>query len=126
MLIAAGATSSSTELVYYIIATIGLVAGGLIAAWRFISRQRSKWTEEGEQRARQVQVTEENSARLERNTDAISRLTSRLEDFVASVTRELNGLSTRVTRLEDSTGIRRAFENQYGSRWAVRKKEEGQ
>jgi hypothetical protein len=110
------------EPVYYVLATLTLIAAGVTAAWRFVVHQRSKWTEEGAQRTRQVQLTEENNSKLERATEAIARLTTRLEEFTVSVTRELNGLSTRVTRLEDSMGnaVHRTYESPYGGRWTVR------
>jgi uncharacterized protein HemX len=93
--------SSSLITLYYIagvvVAMLGLMEGGR----RFFIRQRQKWTEEGETRAKQSAAIEENTKKMQQNTDAIGKLTLQLTNFVASVTTQMNGLGNRISRLED-------------------------
>jgi hypothetical protein len=95
-----GGSSFSTVTVYYIvgsIATVLGVTGGLI---RYYSRQKERWTLEGQQRAEQASAVKNNSDKLDENTHAIFGLTNELRDFISSVRSELNGHESRINILE--------------------------
>jgi hypothetical protein len=97
------ASGTSVDTIYYVLASVALVAGFFEGMRRFLSRQRKKWVDEAEA----VRAARENSERLAANTEAIARLTDtqaklgvQMSDFIAGVHTELNGLGKRVTRLE--------------------------
>lgn len=104
---------SSLDNVYYILASIALIGGFLEGMRRFLAKQRSKWTEEGKNKADQSRITQENTTQLRANTDAIAKLTdanshlaTQMTEFITSVHSELNGLGKRITRLEFSQARR--------------------
>ena len=94
-----GSSISSTT-VYYIVASIATVFGVVAGLMKYYSRQRERWTLEGQQRAEQANATKHNSDKLDENTHAIFTLTSELREFVVSVRSELNGHENRIGILE--------------------------
>lgn len=95
-----GGNSISSTTAYYIIASIATVFGVMAGLMRYYSRQRERWTQEGQQRAEQANATKHNSDKLDENTHAIFTLTSELRDFITSVRSELNGHENRIGILE--------------------------
>lgn len=85
---------------YYVTGCIVALGGLLEGARRFFNRQRQKWTDEGEGRAKQAQAIEENNTQLRQNTAAIGDLSSKLTEFVVATRTEMNGLGHRLTVLE--------------------------
>jgi hypothetical protein len=85
---------------YYVTGCIVALGGLLEGARRFFNRQRQKWTDEGEGRAKQAQAIQENNDLLKKNTVAIGDLTEKLSDFVITTRSEMNGLGHRISVLE--------------------------
>lgn len=99
---------------YYVTGCIVALGGLLEGARRFFNRQRQKWTDEGEGRAKQAQAIEENNnllrqnsatiaaqgEGLRKNTEAVADLSRTLTDFVVATRSEMNGLGHRISVLE--------------------------
>jgi hypothetical protein len=86
---------------YYIsgtLASIGVVLGG---ARSYYARQRKRWTDEGGRAQRNTEALESNTRAAGANTDAISRMTEKLEAFADETRRTLRSHDTRIGRLED-------------------------
>jgi hypothetical protein len=86
---------------YYIsgtLASIGVVLGG---ARSYYSRQRKRWTDEGAQRQRNAEALEANTKAASANTDAIGRLTGKLDKFADETRQTLRSHDSRIGRLED-------------------------
>lgn len=99
-----GDSSSGSLLpLYYVLGSIATVLGIVAGAQRLYSRQKQRWTDEGESRAKQASAIRDNSRKLDENTHAVDGLTHKMDDFISSVRTELNGLSQRVGWLERST-----------------------
>jgi uncharacterized protein HemX len=99
---AAGDEGSAGVLtLYYLAGSIATILGVAYGIIRYYGRQRDRWQQEGQQRAEQATAMKNNSQKLTENTEAIAALTHKLDDFITTVRSELNGLTHRVTRLED-------------------------
>lgn len=96
--------------IVYVLTSISLIVGFIIGTYKYVQRQKKKWTNEGETRQRQQQTVAENTAQMMKNTDAIEKLTSKFTEFAVSIRTEMNGLGDRIVRLEtwrhDQTGKR--------------------
>lgn len=99
-LAADSAASTDSTVVYYIIASIAFVLGAIAAALRYYSRQRERWTAEGQARAEQSSATKRNSEMLEENTTVMSALTKELHEFMVWARSELSMQDGRINRLE--------------------------
>lgn len=106
--------SASSETVYYILGSMALVLAAVTTTWRYFLRQRKRWIDEGQLRAQQQLAIEENNKSLQGNTDAIAKLTVRMDDIFHNIRSDIQKLSAqvgtqgdRITRLEDSSRIRR-------------------
>jgi hypothetical protein len=87
--------------VYYIsgtLASIGVVLGG---ARSYYARQRQRWTDEGARSARNAEALDANTRAAGANTDAISRLTAKLDRFADETRETLHSHDSRIGRLED-------------------------
>lgn len=99
--------SPSLDNVYYILACIALIIGFVEGLRRFLLRQRKKWIDEGKEKERAIRAQEDNSTKLDANTEAIGKLTVQMTEFMTSVHSELTnvrsglkGLGDRVLELE--------------------------
>src|SRR5271154_4455535 len=106
---APGADSGSGDVVtiVYILTSVSLIVGFIIGTYKYVQRQKKKWTEEGITRQKQQQTMADNTAMMarlsgltEKNTDAIEKLTMKFSDFAVSVRTELNGMGDRLGKLE--------------------------
>jgi uncharacterized protein HemX len=86
--------------VVYILTSISLIVGFIAGTYKYVQRQKKRWTEEGVTRERQAQATAENTAQMVKNTEAIGKLSDKFGEFATSVQGELNGLGTRIEKLE--------------------------
>lgn len=102
--VAQAAVSSSGDsnivTIVYILTGISLVLGFIAGTYKYVQRQKKKWTEEGVTRQKQAQAMEENTAQMVKNTEAIEKLTTKFGDFALSVRQEMNGLGERLGKLE--------------------------
>lgn len=86
---------------YYVAGCVLALLGLAEAGRRIYNRQKRRWTEEGESRAHQARVMEENNEQLKGNTNAIAALTIQLGEFITTSRRELDGLGHRISSLEE-------------------------
>jgi uncharacterized protein HemX len=86
--------------VVYILTSISLIVGFIVGTYKYVQRQKKKWTEEGITRQKQASAVEENTKQMVKNTDAIEKLTTKFTEFALSVRAEMNGLGDRLGRLE--------------------------
>lgn len=93
--------SSEIITIVYILTGISLIIGFMVGTWKYVQRQKKKWTEEGITRQKQQQATAENTAQMIRNTEAVDKLTMKFGEFAMSVRVELNGMGERLGRLEN-------------------------
>ena len=87
--------------IYYIsgtLASIGVVLGG---ARSYYSRQRRRWTDEGARSQRNAEALDANTRAAAANTDAVSRLTGKLDRFADETRETLHHHDSRIGRLED-------------------------
>jgi hypothetical protein len=94
-----GGTSDLIPL-YYVLICIATILGIIGGGYRLYVRQKQRWTDEGESRAKQASAIRDNNRKLDENTLALGELTHKMDDFISSVRSELNGLSQRVSWLE--------------------------
>ena len=71
--------------IVYILTSISLIVGFIVGTYKYVQRQKKKWTEEGETRQKQQQATAENTAQMVKNTEAVERLTTKFGEFATSV-----------------------------------------
>ncbi len=93
--------ASGTETFYYILAIILALSAIIGGGYQFYRRQRRKWTEEGEVRAKQARAVEENNRQLQENTSAVTQMTTKFTEFVAQVNEAFAGHGRRLDRLEE-------------------------
>jgi hypothetical protein len=86
--------------IVYILTSVSLIAGFIIGTYKYVQRQKQKWTDEGVTRQKQNQAMVDNTAMMVKNTDAIDKLTVKFGDFALSVRQEMNGLSDRLGKVE--------------------------
>jgi uncharacterized protein HemX len=86
--------------VVYILTSISFIVGFAVGTYKYIQRQKKKWTEEGITRAKQQQTVAENTLMMQKNTAAIDKLSEKFSDFAMSVRQEMNGLGDRLGKLE--------------------------
>lgn len=86
--------------VVYILTSISLIIGFAVGTYKYVQRQKKKWTDEGVTRQRQAQAMQENTAQMVRNTTAIENLSAEFGKFAVSVRTELNGMGDRIGKLE--------------------------
>jgi uncharacterized protein HemX len=95
-----GSVAANTVTVYYVVGILAALAGAILGGYKLYQRQKVKWTDEGVTRAKQAQATEDNSEKLEANTNAIVTLSARMETWMSKVDANLNGHEHRIERLE--------------------------
>jgi hypothetical protein len=100
--------SSEIITIVYILTGISLIVGFVVGTYKYVQRQKKKWTEEGIDRQKQAQAMADNTAQMAtlsagllKNTDAVDKLTSEFGKFAMSVREEMNGLGARLGRLEN-------------------------
>jgi uncharacterized protein HemX len=86
--------------VVYILTSISLIIGFAVGTYKYVQRQKKKWTDEGITRQKQQQAVQENTAQMVKNTTAIENLSTEFSKFAMSVRSELNGMGDRIGRLE--------------------------
>jgi hypothetical protein len=87
--------------VYYVTGTAASLAAVLGGARSYYSRQRKRWTDEGARVQRNAEALEANTKAAAANTDAVSRLTAKLEAFADETRETLRAHDSRIGRLED-------------------------
>lgn len=102
-----GGSDTTIVTVVYILTGISLIIGFIIGTYKYVQKQKRKWTEEGITRQRQAQAMTENTEQMaklstltEKNTDAITNLTVKFSEFAVGVRTELNGMGERIGKLE--------------------------
>lgn len=102
-----GGGDTTIVTVVYILTGISLIIGFIIGTYKYVQKQKRKWTDEGITRQRQAQAMDENTAQMtklstltEKNTDAITNLTVKFSEFAVGVRTELNGMGDRIGKLE--------------------------
>jgi hypothetical protein len=90
--------------VYYITGTAASIAAVLGGARAYYSRQRKRWTDEGARVQRSTEALDSNTDAARANTDAIQKLSARIDTFAEETRRQLNGHDMRLQRLEDLPG----------------------
>ncbi len=86
--------------VVYILTSISLIIGFAVGTYKYVQRQKKKWTDEGVTRQKQQQAMQENTAQMVKNTTAIENLSAEFGKFAVSVRTELNGMGDRIGKLE--------------------------
>ena len=99
---AAASSNGDTTVVtvVYILTGLSLIIGFAVGTYKYIQRQKKKWTDEGITAQKQSQAMTENTKMMEKNTDAIDRLSTEFSKFAMSVRTEMNGLGDRIGKLE--------------------------
>ena len=87
--------------IYYVTGTAASIAAVLGGARSYYSRQRKRWTDEGARSQRNAEALEANTRAAAANTDAISRLTAKLDRFADETRETLRSHDNRIGRLED-------------------------
>lgn len=77
----------------YILGSIVAVMGIIGGCYRFYNKQKQRWIEDGEARARQSQI-------IQANTEMLNDMKKSIDDFMAIVRTELAGITARITHLE--------------------------
>ena len=90
-----------TPAVYYVTGTLASIGAVLAGARSYYSRQRKRWTDEGARAQRNTEALESNTKAASANTDAIGRLTLKLEQFAEETRQTLRSHDSRIGRLED-------------------------
>lgn len=93
--------TTSVVTIVYILTSISLIVGFIVGTYKYVQRQKHKWTSEGVTRQRQAQAMAENTDQMKRNTEAINTLTNKFGEFAVSVRAEMNGLGDRLGLLEE-------------------------
>jgi uncharacterized protein HemX len=86
--------------VVYILTSISLIIGFAVGTYKYVQRQKKKWTDEGVTRQKQASAMEENTKQMVKNTTAIENLSAEFSKFALSVRTEMNGLGDRIGKLE--------------------------
>jgi hypothetical protein len=86
--------------IVYILTSISLIVGFIVGTYKYVQRQKKKWTDEGITRQKQASAVEENTKQMMKNTTAIENLSTKFGEFALSVRQELNGMGDRIIRLE--------------------------
>jgi uncharacterized protein HemX len=86
--------------VVYVLTSISLIIGFIVGTYKYVQRQKKKWTDEGVTRQKQASAVEENTRQMVKNTDAIDKLTVKFSEFALSVRQEMNGMGDRIGKLE--------------------------
>jgi uncharacterized protein HemX len=87
--------------IVYVLTGISLILGFVVGTYKYVQRQKKKWTEEGITAQKQSQAMADNTRQMMLNTEAIDKLTSEFGKFAMSVREEMNGLGMRLGRLEN-------------------------
>lgn len=85
---------------YFIVGTICALVGMAFGFHKYYSSQRKSWLGEGESRARTAEAIESNTAANRANTEAIGKMTDKLDRFIDSVRTEMNSHDIRLTKIE--------------------------
>jgi hypothetical protein len=86
--------------IVYILTGVSLIIGFIVGTYKYVQRQKKKWTDEGVTREKQNQAMAENTKQMMKNTEAIDKLTTEFGKFAISVRQEMNGLGERLGKLE--------------------------
>jgi uncharacterized protein HemX len=86
--------------IVYILTSISLIIGFIIGTWKYVQRQKQKWTNEGIVRQQQNQATAENTRQMRMNTEAVQELTLKFGQFATDMQSQMNDLGGRVGNLE--------------------------
>ena len=97
---AAGNGDTTIVTVVYILTGLSLIIGFAVGTYKYVQRQKKKWTDDGITRQKQAQATADNTAMMRKNTEAVDKLTEKFGEFALSVRQELNGHSERLGKLE--------------------------
>lgn len=77
----------------YIVGSIVAVMGIVGGCYRFYNKQKQRWIEDGEARAKQNQIIEANNHKL----DDVKKT---LDEFIASYRNDMSAVVARITHLE--------------------------
>lgn len=101
-LVSSSSSGGANDLIplYYVLICIATILGIIGGGYRLYVRQKQRWTDEGESRAKQASAIRDNNRKLDENTTALGELTHKMDDFMSSARSEMNGLGQRVTWLE--------------------------
>ncbi len=91
--------------IVYILTSLSFIVGFIIGTYKYVQRQKRKWTDEGVTRERQAQAVAENTAMMKKNTEAITQLSGEFTKFAVSVRDDLNGLGNKVSGLGNRLGL---------------------
>jgi hypothetical protein len=86
---------------YYISGTGASLAAVIGGARSYYTRQHKRWTDEGARAQRNAEALDSNTRAATANTDAISRLTTKLDQFADETRASLHSHDLRIGRLED-------------------------
>lgn len=86
--------------IVYVLTSVSLIIGFVVGTYKYVQRQKKKWTEEGITRQVQAQATADNTAMMQKNTEAVSKLSTEFGKFASTVRAEMNGLGNRIDKLE--------------------------
>lgn len=95
-----GGGSGEIITIVYILTGISLIIGFVVGTYKYVQRQKLKWTDEGITRQKQNQAMADNTAQMVKNTEALDKLTVKFSEFALSVRQEMNGLGDRLGKLE--------------------------
>jgi uncharacterized protein HemX len=102
--------------IVYVLTSISFIIGFIVGTYKYVQRQKKKWTEEGVTRQKQNQAMAENTAQMVKNTDAIERLTSKFGEFAVSVRHELDGMGDKLNGMGDRIGVLEKWRHNQNSR----------
>lgn len=92
--------NSDVITIVYVLTSISLIIGFIVGTYKYVQRQKRKWLDEGVTRQVQAQATADNTAMMQKNTEAVTRLSDEFGKFAAGVRVEMNGLGARIGKLE--------------------------
>jgi uncharacterized protein HemX len=97
-----GVASGNGDIVtiVYVLTSISLIIGFIIGTYKYIQRQKNKWTNEGIVRQQQAQATADNTTQMNLNTEAVGLLTTKFTEFALSVRQEMDEIGGRLGSLE--------------------------
>lgn len=86
-------SDSSLVTFSYIVGSVVAVMGIVGGCYRFYNKQKQRWIEDGEARAKQSQI-------IQANTELLNDMKKSIDDFMSSMRTEIASLAARVTHLE--------------------------
>jgi uncharacterized protein HemX len=97
---AGGGGNNEVVLIVYVLTGVSLIIGFAAGTYKYVQRQKQKWTDEGVSREKQSQAMVENTKQMMKNTEAIDKLTGEFTRFAMSVRQEMDGMVERIGQLE--------------------------